>query len=137
MAEMKIYFPGGKRVYADYKGFTVATDQPVGAGGDGSALAPFDLFMAAIGTCAGVYLLAFLEQRGLSTEDAGVSMEREVDPQTGHVDRIRLDLRLPSDFPEKYLDAVVRAVEQCAVKRHLQRPPAFDVRPIVGVAETA
>ena len=28
MADMEIYFPGGKRVYADYNGFTVQTDQP-------------------------------------------------------------------------------------------------------------
>jgi putative redox protein len=134
---MEIYFPGGRRVYADYKGFTVETDQPVAAGGEGSAPAPFDLFMASIGTCAGIYLLAFLEQRGLAVAEAGVSMSREVDPQTGLVSRITLDLHLPADFPEKYRAAVVRAVEQCAVKRHLQQPPAFDVRPIIGTAETA
>jgi putative redox protein len=136
-ADMEIYFPGGKKVYADYKGFTIETDQPVAAGGEGSAPAPFDLFMASIGTCAGIYLLAFLEQRGLATAEAGVSMIREVDPQTGLVSRIRLDLHLPADFPEKYRDAVVRAVEQCAVKRHLNQPPAFDVRPLVGAVETA
>ena len=27
--DMEIYFPGGKRVYADYGGFTIETDQPV------------------------------------------------------------------------------------------------------------
>jgi putative redox protein len=137
MADMEIYFPGGKRVYADYKGFTVETDQPVIAGGDGSAPAPFDLFMASIGTCAGIYLLAFLQKRGLATEDAGVSMSRGVDPETGMVSRITLDLHLPAGFPEKYRDAVVRAVEQCAVKRHLHQPPSFDVRPVIRTAETA
>jgi len=29
---MRIYFPGGKKVYADYKGFTIKTDQPVNEG---------------------------------------------------------------------------------------------------------
>lgn len=136
-AEMEIYFPGGKRVYADYKGFTVATDQPAVGGGDGSAPAPFDLFMASIGTCAGIYVLAFLEKRGLPTDEASVGMSREIDAQTGFVSRIKLDLRLPPEFPEKYRDAVVRAVEQCAVKRHLHRPPAFEISTIVGAAETA
>ena len=137
MGDMEIYFPGGKRVYADYKGFTVETDQPVLAGGEGSAPAPFDLFMASIGTCAGIYLLAFLQKRGLASDEAGVSMSREVDPETGLVSHIRLDLHLPADFPEKYRDAVVRVVEQCAVKRHLHQPPTFDVRPMIGAAETA
>lgn len=29
---MNVYFPGGKRVLADCKGFTIETDQPVGGG---------------------------------------------------------------------------------------------------------
>jgi putative redox protein len=135
--EMSIYFPGGKRVYADYKGFTVETDQPVAAGGDGSAPAPFDLFMASIGTCAGIYVLAFLQQRGLPTEGTGVEMSREIDRETGLVSKIRLDLRLPAEFPEKYRNAVVRAVEQCAVKRHLHQPPEFEIRPLLPTAQGA
>ncbi len=135
--EMEIYFPGGKRVYAHYKGFTIETDQPVTGGGEGSAPAPFDLFMASIGTCAGIYLLAFLQQRGLPTEGAGVEMSREVDPDTGLVTRIRLDLRLPAEFPEKYREAVARAVEQCAVKRHLNQPPVFEVRPLLHAGATS
>lgn len=136
-SELEIYFPGNRRVYADYRGFTIESDQPLADGGDGSAPAPFDLFMGAIGTCAGIYLLRFLQQRGISTEGAGIGMSREVDPQTGMVVRIRLDLRLPGDFPEKYRDAVVRAVGQCAVKRHLQRPPEFEIATIVAGVETA
>jgi putative redox protein len=38
-----------------------------------------------------------------------------------------MDVDLPAGFPEKYRDAVLRAVDQCAVKRHLARPPQFKV----------
>lgn len=62
---MQIYFPGGKRVYADYGDFTIQTDQPPRGGGDGSAPAPFDLFLASIGTCAGIYAFGFMQQRGI------------------------------------------------------------------------
>ena len=54
--EMRIRFPGNKKVNADFDGFSLATDQPIEAGGDGSAPAPFDLFLASIGTCAGISL---------------------------------------------------------------------------------
>jgi ribosomal protein S12 methylthiotransferase accessory factor len=30
-------------------------------------------------------------------------------------------------FPEKYRDAIVRAADQCAVKRHILEPPRFEV----------
>lgn len=126
--EMKVTFPGNLRVEAGYKGFTIQTDQPVTAGGDGSAPAPFDLFLASLGTCAGIFMLAFLRQRGLSTEGAGITMTTETDPERGMIGVIGFDLHLPADFPEKYESAVVRAVEQCTVKRHLHEPPRFEVR---------
>jgi putative redox protein len=130
--DMEMYFPGKKRVYARYKGFVVETDQPVEAGGDNSAPAPFDLFLLSIGTCAGYYVLSFLQQRGLSTEGAGVVLRREVDPGTHLPSKISLEIKLPADFPDKYRDAVIRAAEQCAVKRALENPPAFDTYTTIG-----
>ena len=130
--DMEVYFPGNKRVHARYKGFVVETDQPVDSGGDNSAPAPFDLFLLSIGTCAGYYVLSFLQQRGLSTDGAGVVLRREID-QTGHLpSKISIEIKLPGDFPEKYRDAVVRAAEQCAVKRALDNPPAFETFTTIG-----
>ncbi|MBU2602980.1 MAG: OsmC family protein [Actinobacteria bacterium] len=125
--EMKVYFPGNKRVFADYKGFTIETDQPEHGGGDDTAPAPFDLFIASIGTCAGIFMLGFMQQRDISTEGAGITLRTERDPEAGLIGRIVLDLHLPSDFPEKYKAAVVNAVELCTVKRHMHQPPEFVV----------
>jgi putative redox protein len=124
---MEIYFPGNKRVYADFDGYTVATDQPVEAGGDGTAPAPFDLFVASIGTCAGIYALAFMQQRGIDPSGARLTLDREVDPETRVVGRITIDLKLPQGFPERYREAIVRAMDLCAVKKHIQDPPVFAV----------
>ena len=82
--------------------------------------------MASIGTCAGIYVLSFLKQRGLPTEGAGVVMTHERDPETKLVSKIHLEIKLPAGFPEKYKDAVIRAADTCAVKRHLENPPAFE-----------
>jgi len=124
--DMEVYFPGNKRVHARYKGFVIETDQPVGAGGDDSAPAPFDLFIASLGTCAGIYVLSFMEQRGLSTEGAGITVSLERDPETRLVSKVSLQIKLPPDFPPKYIDAVIRAAEMCAVKRHLENPPVLE-----------
>ncbi|MEE9167995.1 MAG: hypothetical protein V3U24_11125 [Candidatus Neomarinimicrobiota bacterium] len=56
---MKIFFPGGKRVFADYKRFIHKTDQAVESGGEGTAPQSFDLFPVSLGTCAGSYTLEF------------------------------------------------------------------------------
>ena len=120
--DMTIDFPGGTRVDAHFGSFTVATDQPPNS----NAPTPFQLFLASIGTCAVIYVVNFCRARGLPTEGLRI-VEHIVKGADGHVDRIDLDIQLPDGFPEKYRDAVIRAADQCTVKRHLARPPVIAV----------
>ena len=125
--EMEITFPGGARVDAHFGGFTLSTDQPIQGGGDGSAPTPFATFLASIGTCAGIYVLGFCQQRGIPTRDIKIVQRMHGDRMTGLIGQIDLEIQLPPDFPEKYKDAVIRSAEQCAVKKHLEHPPVFNV----------
>ncbi|MBP1636632.1 MAG: hypothetical protein H6Q10_3206, partial [Acidobacteria bacterium] len=104
---------------------------PPHAGGQGSAPAPFSLFLASIATCAGIYVLGFCRQRGLSTDGIRIVQRAEADPRTGMVAKLGLDIEVPPTFPERYYDALVRAANQCAVKKHIETPPAFEVRTVV------
>ncbi len=124
---MQIVFPGGKRVSALYHGFTIETDQSPQSGGHGSAPEPFDLFLASIGTCAGLYVLNFCEARNIPVGDARLIVRPERDTETGLVGKITIDIQLPAEFPEHYVEAVKRAVQLCTVKKHLDNPPVFEV----------
>jgi putative redox protein len=130
--DIVVTFPGGARVDAQVGPHTVRTDQPQRGGGEDSAPAPFSVFLASIATCAGVYVLGFCNQRGLPTDGIRLTQRLEVDPRTGMVGRIAIDIQVPPGFPEKYHEALVRAANQCAVKKHLENPPAFDVRTVVS-----
>ncbi len=130
--ELKVTFPGGLRVDAEYKGFLIKTDQPAYQGGGGSAPAPFDLFLASIATCAGYYVLAFCQSRGISVEKSGVLMRTERNPETKRIEKISIEIKLPSDFPEKYKNAVIKAVDTCSVKAHILKPPSFEVKTRIG-----
>ncbi len=125
--EMQITFPGGARVDASFNGLTVKTDQPVHGGGTGSAPTPFATFLASIGTCAGIYVLGFCQQRGLPTEGMQIVQRMQVNPATGLVAKVTLDIQLPPGFPEKYRASVIKSAELCAVKKHLEHPPAFEI----------
>ncbi|MGD9345685.1 MAG: OsmC family protein [Candidatus Aminicenantes bacterium] len=126
--DMKITFPGGKRVDAYYKGFHIETDQPVYQGGEGSAPAPFDLFLVSIGTCSGIYVLSFCQNRNIPTEDLTLTMRSERNSETKRIERIIIDIQLPAGFPEKYTNAVIKSVNGCAVKIHMEHEPVFEVR---------
>lgn len=120
--EMQITFPQGDRVDAAFDGLRVTTDQ------DGSAPSPFALFLASIGTCAGIYVSRFCRQRGIATEGIRIRQFAHWNAATRLVDRIELDVEVPPDFPEQYRDAVVRSAQLCAVKKHLEAPPEISVR---------
>ena len=125
--DIEVSFPGGKRVDARCGDFDVKTDQPPGLGGDGSAIAPYDLFLASIATCAGAYVLGFCQARGLPTEGLALVQRHEVDPLTKLAGRIRIELRLPKAFPEQYRAAIVRAAEGCKVKKTIAAAPVVEV----------
>lgn len=120
--EMDIVFPGGARVDAHFGNLVVQTNQ------DGTAPSPFALFLSSIGTCAGIYVLSFCQNRGLSTEGMRIVQRVHADPATRMVERVELEIVVPPGFPEKYHAALVRAANQCAVKKHMESPPEFDVR---------
>ena len=130
--DMDIYFPGGKRVYADYGGFTFETDQPASGGGDDSAPSPFNLFLASIGTCAGIFALGFMQQRGIDPAGSHITMRQHFDPEVGRITKMDLELELPPGFPEKYRAAIVNAMNLCTVKKHLLAPPSFELTTVGG-----
>lgn len=125
--EMIIDFPGGAKVDAHFDGFTVPTDQPVKGGGENSAPTPFAMFLASLGTCAGIYVLGFCKQRNLPTEGIRLVQRMESNPATGMLTRIEIEIQVPPAFPEKYYDALIRSADQCKVKKTIENPPVFDV----------
>ncbi len=125
--ELIIDFPGGARVDAHFGPYTVMTDQPPQGGGEGSAPTPFALFLASLGTCAGIYVLGFCRQRDLPTEGIRLVQRMTFNPATGMLDKVQIDIQLPEGFPEKYHEAVIRSASQCTVKKHFENPPVIEV----------
>jgi putative redox protein len=124
---MEITFDGGKVVTAHLNGHKIVTDQPLDNGGTNTAPAPYDLFLASIGTCAGIYVKSFCDQRGIPTDNMRIVQSIEFD----HIKRlpgvIKLDIQVPADFPEKYKAAMINVAELCAVKKTINNPPQFEV----------
>lgn len=126
--DMEIVFPGGKRVDALYKDFTIRTDQSVQGGGEGSAPEPFDMFFASLGTCAGIYVLSYCQYHNLPSEGIRLFQTVEKDPETNMFRKLKIDISVPGTFPERYHKALVRSAEQCTVKKHIAEGlPEFEV----------
>lgn len=124
---MEIIFEGGKVVTAHSHGHIIRTDQSVESGGQNSAPSPYELFLASIGTCAGIYVKSFCDNRKIPTENIKIIQSAEFNKETGLPVNITLDIKLPSDFPDKYREAVISVAELCKVKKTMDFPPTFEV----------
>ncbi len=123
----EVSFPGGLVVEAHYGIHTVRTDQPAKDGGTDTAMSPSALLWASMATCMGFYALRFCQQRNLSTEGLGLSLTPVHDPESRRITNVKVEIRTPRDFPEKYHDALLRSVDHCAVKRTILEPPKFEI----------
>jgi ribosomal protein S12 methylthiotransferase accessory factor len=124
---MKIYFAGNKQIFADFNGFTVKTDQSPRGGGDGLYPEPFAMFLASLGTCAGIYAKSFCDQRGINTDGFYLEQDQEFDPIRKIIGKVILKIHVNAEFPEKYDQAMISTVSLCAVKRHLREDIEFAV----------
>jgi ribosomal protein S12 methylthiotransferase accessory factor len=125
---MKVYFNGNKQVFAEVNGHTVKTDQAVRSGGAGEYPEPFTLFLASLGTCAGIYVKSFCDQRGIASDQVYLTQKQGYNPALKLIDQIEITIHVPSDFPEKYEKAVIQTASLCAVKRHLKEEIEVQVK---------
>lgn len=122
MSYMKVEFPGGLKVDARSSRHLIKTDQ------SGSEPSPFELFLASLATCGGIFALSFCNSKVINTEGMDISMNLEMNKQTGMIDKIIYDVKLPDDFPAKYENALIKSIDLCSVKKHMMTPPEFEVK---------
>jgi ribosomal protein S12 methylthiotransferase accessory factor len=124
---MEITFDGRKVITAHTHGHVIRTDQSVESGGENSAPAPFELYLASIGTCAGIYVKSFCDNRNIPADKIKIIQSTEFSPESGLPVSIKLDIQLPADFPEKYKASVLNVAALCKVKKSIADPPRFEI----------
>ena len=127
MSTMIITSGGGKKVNAEYRGFTIETDQSTRNGGEASAPEPFVLFLASLGTCAGIYVYSFCQRRGIPTDRIRIVQKHHKREDGKGIGKISLEIEVPEEFPAKYRHALVEAANLCAVKKQIENAPEFEV----------
>ncbi|MFC1568664.1 OsmC family protein [bacterium] len=124
---IEVSFPGGKKVDAKIGDVEIKTDQSILAGGEGSAPEPFQLFLASLATCAGIYVSEFCRAREIEPKGMSLEMICDYDADVKRYVKMKFELTLPPEFPEKYQEGIKRAMDLCTVKRHIMNPPEFSI----------
>lgn len=125
--ELLITLEGGKKVATTIGNHHILTDQPEKSGGSDSAPAPFDLFVASIGTCAGFYVQSYCQNKGIDPSGIEIKLETRHNPETKAITAFVTTLLLPPSIPEHLHQPLIRVAEQCAVKKVIMSGPEFIV----------
>lgn len=126
-SEIEVRFPGDVKVEAHIRGFVISTDQPEKSGGNNSAPSPFELFTSSIATCAGYFAVKFCRARNIDTAGMSLKMVYDWDKELKRYPKMSVELTLPEEFPEKYRGAIIKAMDQCVVKKHILEAPEFEI----------
>ena len=119
MSNFKVSFPGNKKVDVAFKNFEIKTDQTVKNGGDETAPEPFAIFLSSLAACAGIYAKSFCDTRSISTDNMQLFLDVSFKKGQAYMEEITIRLQVNSDFPEKYIKPIIKAMEGCAVKNQL------------------
>jgi putative redox protein len=113
---ISIRFNTEGKIIASYKGKDITMDD-----------SPYMIYLSTVGMCSAVYVRAFFNQRNFDLSQVTLDQEISYNDETKMVENIEILVNLPSDFPEKYKNAIKAVVDQCPVKKHFVNPPAVGV----------
>lgn len=125
-ASMEITFPDNRGVEARYKDFVIRNGD-FESWHEGAHPSAFDLFVASIGLCASANVFAFMRARDLDMSCMKIILHKFENEEKRMIDNFTFEVRMPRDLPDKYRKAVVRALDACAVKKHIVETPEFHV----------
>jgi putative redox protein len=124
--EVIVHHLGDVQFEAVARGHRVQSDQPVENRGADTGMTPPELFLAALGTCAGYYAAEYLRTRGLPTGGLEVRVMAEKAAQPARLDKFRIEVTAP-DLDPRHEAGLLRAVKACLIHNTLTHPPAVEI----------
>lgn len=124
---MEITFEKKKKIVAKYEGHTVVTDLSIEAGGEDTALNPFQLFLTALCSCTALFMRIFYEKHDLSIEEAKLDTSFDYDAD-GNVKQVNMIVHVGKDFPMEKKDALILNMKSCKVRKHVDPRIIFNYK---------
>ena len=106
----------------------LVADEPAGVGGANLGGTPYDLLLAALGTCTSMTLRMYAKRKGLEVDEIKVELQHSRIPsddcepcedQKGLVDRIERIITLRGNLTEAQRNRMLEIADMCPVHRTL------------------
>lgn len=125
--EMEIYYRKGKQFEAVARGHRMIIDQPRENDGDDEGPNPTEAFVASLGTCMGVYVLAYCRTSGIDPADMKVSLKYQYEDKPFRIAKIAARLDLPKGDVGERRNAILNVAHKCLIQNTLNMPPQVEI----------
>ncbi|KKR31818.1 MAG: hypothetical protein UT63_C0059G0001 [Candidatus Gottesmanbacteria bacterium GW2011_GWC2_39_8] len=124
--EMTISYKEGEKFIASCRGHEITIDQPLDNGGKDEGPTPPELFIASLGSCIGVYVLAYCKNAKINTEGMAINVKWEKAKDPDRIGTIKVDIKLPEDVGKRKA-ALLKVAEHCLVHNTITHLPIIEI----------
>lgn len=118
---------GGLKFLAQSGKHEVIFDQPHEEGGEDKGMTPVDLFMAALGSCVGTYIVWFCKRHEIATDGMRIDVSWRFGETPLRFSQINLNANLPVRIPQNIKSALLRTAKHCTIHNTLTHPPEVEI----------
>jgi putative redox protein len=111
----------------------IACDQPAEDGGFDEGMTPPELFLAAVGSCAGFYAVQYLRKHKIATEGTRVRVAADKLKNPARLDNFHIEVEPPVALSDEQRAGVEASVHHCLIHNTLLHPPQIAVEVRVTV----
>ncbi len=124
--EMNISYKDGKKFVATCRKHEVIIDQPLNNDGKDEGATPPEFFIASLGSCIGVYVLAYCKNAGIKTEGMTINVKWEKAKNPDRIGEIKVDIKLQEDVGKRKA-ALLKVAEHCLIHNTILHQPKMDI----------
>jgi uncharacterized OsmC-like protein len=123
--QVNVSYQEGLQFFASARSHLIVSDQPFDNGGCDRGMTPPEWFLAALGSCAGFYVLKYLEARKLDPSGLNISVSADKAAQPVRLDGINIRVTLPYELEPRHQKGLHKAIEACIIHNTLMHPPSI------------